>query len=313
MWGDTTQGGLDPFSAGLLLDAAKAEYEETGGTNTSADLYKALTADKVSDRSISKAHQVYEALGYKEWAIVETPESWALGKIVGLNTSTKGMYTGDRYPIYVRLATGNVFEYSLLSTDYDEVPWYIGKEQQLITDYWDKLSWKVVKELPNADEVMQQQTALYEMSRDEVLAFIDTHYPVAPTQKDYVYQYAFFCIEKWVYKNIKNIQEIASFIESEQFLNIKNPAVKDLILTKYFEHLARSYTYDDEIRYSETLPALIGVYATLTNADYKAKLQAIIFQRAQKLEGNDFYNFVTATAGTDLEEIAMVELEKRTQ
>jgi hypothetical protein len=312
MWGDTA-GGLDPISANLLLDIAKKEYEETGGTDTSADLYKAFTADEANSNAVLQAHKVYEALGYKEWAIVEAPESWALGKIVWLNTSTQGMYPWDRYPIYVRLATGNVYEYSLLSTDYSKVPWYIGKEQQLIADYGDKLQWKVVKELPNADEIMQQQKALYEMNRDEVLAFIDTHYPVAPTQKDYVYQYAFFCIEKWVYKNIKNIQEIASFIENEQFLNIKNPAVKDLILTKYFDHLARSYTYDDEIRYSETLPALIGVYATLTNIDYKAKLQAIIFQRAQKLEGNDFYNFVTATAGTDLEEIAMVELEKRTQ
>lgn len=305
--------GIDPASGKLILDAAASGHEATEGRNAGADLYKVLTSETVSSNAISQARQVYEALGYKEWAILETLESWALGKIVGFNESTKGMYTWDRYPIYVKLPTGNVFEYSLLSTDYDEVPWYVWNPQQLMTDYGDKMQWQVVKELSNADEIMQKQKILYEMTRDEVLNFIDTTYPVIPIEKDYVYRYAVFKIEQWLFKNIKKTQELASFIESEQFHNIQNPAIKELILTTYFDHLAREYTYDDETRYGESLSVLIALYGMMTDAEYKAKVKTIILSRVQKMEGNEFYDFVTATKGTDLEEIAFAELEKRTQ
>lgn len=94
---------LDSFTAGMLLEA----LSKGADNNEVADLYKAFNTEEggPTEEQIQwfNENQGKEVLCFGE----------RKGVVHSLNKSDSGLYYGKRYPIYVKLDSGDIYEYGI--------------------------------------------------------------------------------------------------------------------------------------------------------------------------------------------------------
>lgn len=94
---------LDSFTAGMLLEA----LSKGADVNEVADLYKTFNTEEggPTEEQIQwfNEHQDKEVLCFGEQK----------GTVHKLNQSSSGLYYGRRYPIYVKLDGGKIYEYGI--------------------------------------------------------------------------------------------------------------------------------------------------------------------------------------------------------
>jgi len=155
----------------ILTDTKLTDEKKEEALNNIHDLVKALKAQAPSGKEISTAHEIYEKLWYKIGAFVQRYDAPDIGIIIKYNTST-WIYDGKRYPIIITFPFGT-FEYSILTTHYDEVENYKDTPKKILEVRKDDIAIHCIKDLDpsTAEKVIATQTLLENMHKDDLIAY----------------------------------------------------------------------------------------------------------------------------------------------
>ncbi len=159
----------------ILIDTNLSNAQKSHALNSVHDLLKALKEKAPSTEKISAAHEIYQELWYKIGSFVTMYDSPSLWIIIKYNTSTWDMYDWQRYPIIVKFPFGT-FEYSILSTHYEEVEKY-KNDPNKIFEYWkEDIATHVVKDIDQAtaEKIIATQELLEKMSEEDLINYYNS-------------------------------------------------------------------------------------------------------------------------------------------